>query len=167
MKRVACALPLLAVALVAQPVSAEEEALATFKSLKPSVALELAVATLEACRAGGYQVAVAVVDRSGVTQVILRDQLAGPHTPDTARRKAWTAASFRTDTQSMVEVTRSGQPQAGARDIEQALMIGGGVPIDAAGSLVGAVGVSGAPGGAIDHDCALVGIEAVEDALLF
>jgi uncharacterized protein GlcG (DUF336 family) len=141
--------------------------LTTFRALKPALAQSLALATLEACRNGGYQVAVAVVDRSGVTQVILRDQLAGPHTPETARRKAWTAASFRTDTLAMVEVTRSGQPQAGARDIDQALMIGGGVPIDAGGFLVGAVGVSGAPGGEIDHECALVGIEAIEERLLF
>jgi len=163
----ALVLPLVLPLVVALSAYAEEEALTTFRALKPAVAQELALATLEACRKGGYQIAVAVVDRSGVTQVILRDQLAGPHTPETARRKAWTAASFRTDTLAMVEVTRSGQPQAGARDIDQALMIGGGVPIDAGGFLVGAVGVSGAPGGEIDHECALVGIEAIEERLLF
>jgi len=75
-----------------------EEALISFKVLSPAAALELAQATLEACRNEGYQVAVAVVDRFGITQVILRDRYAGPHTPETARRKAWTAVSFRTDT---------------------------------------------------------------------
>jgi len=148
-------------------VADDEEALATFQVMKPSVALELAQATLESCREGGYQIAVAIVDRFGITQVILRDQLAGAHTPETARRKAWTAVSFRTDTQSMADVTQAGQPQSGVRFVEQALMIGGGVPIDAAGSMVGAVGVSGAPGGQIDHDCALAGIEAVEEKLMF
>jgi len=74
----------------------EEEALATFKVLKPDVALELAQATLKACRDAGFQVAVAVTDRTGATQGILRDQLAGTHTSETARRKAWTAANFRT-----------------------------------------------------------------------
>ncbi len=56
-----------------------EEALISFKVLSPAVALELAQATLEACRNQGYQVAVAVVDRFGTTQVILRDRYAGPH----------------------------------------------------------------------------------------
>ena len=164
-----CVFALFGLALSVQSLAQtdDEEALATFKVMKPAVALELALAAMQSCRDGGYQIAVAVVDRLGVTQVMLRDQFAGAHTPETARRKAWTAASFRTDTQSMVEVTRAGEQQAGVRFVEQALMIGGGVPVDAGGSLVGAVGVSGAPNGPIDHDCAVAGIEAVEDKLMF
>ena len=146
---------------------AEDEALVSFKVMTPEVALELAQATLNDCRKRGFQVAVSVVDRFGVLQVTLRDRFAGPHTPETARRKAWTAVSFRTDTQSMVEVTQAGQPQAGVRQVTGALMIGGGVPVEAAGSLVGGVGVSGAPGGDLDDACARVGIEAVEDKLAF
>ncbi len=138
-----------------------EEALITFKVLSPAVALELAQATLEACRNQGYQVAVAVVDRFGTTQVILRDRYAGPHTPETARRKAWTAISFRTDTLEMTRLTQAGQEQSGA------LLSGGGVPVEAAGSLVAGVGVSGAPGGPADDACARVGIEAIEDKIAF
>jgi uncharacterized protein GlcG (DUF336 family) len=144
-----------------------DEALATFKVLKPETALELAKATLEDCRARGYQTAVAVVDRFGVVQVILRDILAGPHTPETARRKAWTAVSFRGDTLEMSEVTAYNQPQSGARHVDQALMIGGGVPVEAAGSMVGGIGVSGAPGGALDDECARAGIAAIADSLDF
>jgi uncharacterized protein GlcG (DUF336 family) len=77
------------------PVRAEE-ALVASKSLSPELALDLARATLDSCRTRGYQVAVAVVDRFGVTQVMLRDRFAGPHTPSTASGKAWTAASFKT-----------------------------------------------------------------------
>ena len=117
----------------------EEDALVTFKAMKPELALQLAQATLDACRKAGYQVAVAVVDRLGVTQVILRDRLAGAHSPDTARRKAWTAASFRTDTLSMMEETQSGKPQSGVRFVAEAMMIGGGIPVTAAGSLMLAV----------------------------
>ncbi len=146
---------------------AEEEALSTFKALKPNVALELAQATLNACRKGGFQIAVAVTDRAGVTQVILRDQLAGAHTPETARRKAWTAASFRTDTLSMVEETQAGKAQSGVRFVSNALMLGGGIPVTADGSMVGAVGVSGAPSGEQDHQCAEAGIAAIEDRLMF
>jgi uncharacterized protein GlcG (DUF336 family) len=144
-----------------------DDALVSFKMMTPETALELAKATLEDCRERGYQTAVAVVDRSGVVQVILRDLLAGPHTPETARRKAWTAVSFRASTLEMVEVTAYDQPQFGARHVDQALMIGGGVPVQAAGSMVGAVGVSGASGGQLDDACARAGIEAIADSLEF
>ena len=144
-----------------------DDALTSFKMMTPETALELAKATLEDCRERGYQTAVAVVDRSGVVQVILRDLLAGPHTPETARRKAWTAVSFRASTLEMTEATAYNQPQSGARHVDQALMIGGGVPVQAAGSMVGAVGVSGAPGGQLDDDCARAGIEAIADSLEF
>jgi hypothetical protein len=78
--------------------SGAQEALVTYKSLSPELALDLARAALGECRKRGYQAAVAVVDRFGVTQVMLRDRFAGAHTPATAAGKAWTAASFRTNT---------------------------------------------------------------------
>ncbi len=143
------------------------DALATFKILTPETALVLAKATMADCRTRGYQTAVAVVDRFGGVQVILRDLLAGPHTTETARRKAWTAANFRTDTLQMAEATAYNQPQFGVRHVDQALMVGGGVPIQAAGSLVGAVGVSGAPGGQLDDECARAGIAVIADSLEF
>ena len=89
---------------------------------------------------------MAVVDRMGNMQVMIRDRFAGAHTPDTARRKAWTAASFRTNTTDLLDISGPGQPQAGLRDITGALALGGGILIEAGGSLVGAIGVSGAPG---------------------
>lgn len=167
MKTLFFTLGLLVMTLGPLSVSAEEEALVAFKSMKPELALQLAQATLNACRKSGFQVAVAVVDRDGITQVIIRDQLAGAHTPDTARRKAWTAASFRTDTLSMMEETQAGKPQSGVRFVTEAMMIGGGIPVTAAGSLIGAVGVSGAPGGEQDHTCAQAGIDAIADSLAF
>ncbi len=144
-----------------------EEALISFKVLSPAVALDLAQATLDACRDQGYQVAVAVVDRAGTTQVILRDRYAGPHTPETARRKAWTAVSFRTDTLELTRLTQAGLEQSGVRHVPGAMLIGGGVPVEAAGSLVAGVGVSGAPGGPADDACARAGIEAIEDKIAF
>jgi uncharacterized protein GlcG (DUF336 family) len=142
-----------------------QESLVTFRSLSPDVALEAAQAALESCRAENFQVAVAVVDRMGVTQVVLRDRFAGPHTPDTAQRKAWTSVSFRADTLSLADNTESHSPQSGARFIEQALMIGGGVPVVVSGSIVGGIGVSGAPSGEADHACAQAGIDAVIEDL--
>ena len=148
-------------------VAADDEALVSFKVMTPETAMELAQATLADCRKRGFQIAVAVVVRFGVMQVMIRDRFAGPHTPETARRKAWTAVSFRTDTSSMVALTKAGEPQAGVRQVPNALMIGGGVPVEAGGSMVGAIGVSGAPGGDLDDACARVGIEAIDDKLAF
>jgi uncharacterized protein GlcG (DUF336 family) len=157
----------LAVALfLAAPVRAQD-ALVTYKSLSPELALDLARAALGECRKRGYQTAVAVVDRFGVTQVMLRDRFAGAHTPGTAAGKAWTAASFRTNTTDLVASTQPTMPQAALRNLPGAVVLGGGLIIEAGGSLVGAVGVSGAPGGDADDACAKAGIEAVRDRLDF
>ncbi len=129
--------------LFAAPAAAEEHALVVFKVLSPEAALTVSRAALEDCREKGFQVAVAVVDRFGVVQVIQRDRFAGAHTIETARRKAWTAVSFRVDTMEMAALTASGEESSGARHIPGALMLSGGVLIEAAGSTVGAVGVSG------------------------
>ena len=140
-----------------------QEVLVSFRSLAPDVALKMAQASLERCREDGFQVSVAVVDRFGVTQVVLRDRFAGPHTPDTATRLAWTAVSFREDTLSLASATDS--PQAGARHIDNVLMIGGGIPVTAAGSIVAGIGISGTPSGDANHACAQAGIDAVAASL--
>jgi uncharacterized protein GlcG (DUF336 family) len=141
--------------------------LMTYKSLAPSTALELAQAALADCQMRGYQVAVAVVDRFGVVQVMLRDRYAGPHTPPTASGKAWTAATFRSSTSDLFAISQPGMMQAGIRNLPGAVIIGGGLVLEAGGSLVGAIGVSGAPGGDADEACARAGIDAIKDKLDF
>lgn len=165
MVRTLAATALLALGLAAPAQAQDTEALVTFQVLAPKLAAELAMVTLDTCNERGFQVAVAVVDRFGVPQAMLRDRFAGPHTPDTATRKAWTAVSFRTGTLELAEVTQPGQPQAGARDITGALMLGGGVLVEVSGQVVGAVGVSGAPSGEEDAACAEAGIEAIAGEL--
>ena len=108
-----------------------------------------------------------VVDRFGVAQVMLRDRFAGPHTVSTAQGKAWTAASFRTSTSELNSISQPGMMQAGIRSLPGAVIIGGGLTVEAGGSLLGAIGVSGAPGGDADEACAKAGIEAVRDKLDF
>jgi uncharacterized protein GlcG (DUF336 family) len=157
----------LAVLLFAGAPARAQDALVTYKSLSPEIALELASTALADCRQRGYQVAVAVVDRFGVTLVVLRDRFAGPHTPSTAAGKAWTAVSFRTNTTDLVAATQPTAPQAGVRDLPGAVILGGGVMVQAGGSLVGAIGISGAPGGDADDACAKAGIAAVQDKLDF
>ena len=143
------------------------EGTVTFEVLTPEAALQAARAALENCRASGYQVAVAVVDRFGGVQVVLRDQLASPRTVNTAVGKARTAAGFRTNTSEMVSITAEGNPQAGIRHLPGVIVIGGGLLIEAAGSLVAGIGVSGAPGPHLDDACAQAGIDNIEDLLEF
>lgn len=152
--------------LLALPAYAQD-GLVTYKSLSPEVALDLARAALAACRERGFQVAVAVVDRFGVTQVVLRDRFAGAHTVPTATGKAWTAVTFRTSTTEIAGISQPGMPQAGLRGLPGVVVIGGGMVVEAGGSLVGGVGVSGAPGGEADEACAQAGIEAVRDKIEF
>jgi uncharacterized protein GlcG (DUF336 family) len=154
-------------ALLACVPARAQEGLVTYKAMTPEIALDLARAALADCRQRGFQVAVAVVDRFGVTQVVLRDRFAGPHTPATAAGKAWTAVSFRTNTSELVAATPPGTPQAGVRDLPGAVILGGGIMVQAGGMLVGAVGVSGAPGGDADDACAKAGIAAIQDKIEF
>ena len=142
---------------------------ATFqtRSLTPETALVAAQAALEACRKQGYQVAVAVVDRAGLLQVLLRDRFAGPHTVEVAGNKAWTAVSFRTSTLALMAETQAGRPMSGIRSVPRMLAVGGGLMIEGGGAILGAIGVSGAPGGEADDVCASAGIKAIADAVEF
>ena len=151
---------------LATPAQAEQKALIEFKVMTLETALDLARATLSDCRKRGYQVAVAVVDRFGNLQVALKDRFAGPHTPDTARRKAWTAISFGTDTLALAELTQPGRLESGIRSVTGVMVLPGGVPVQAAGSMVGGVGVSGASP-EMDDACARAGIEAITEKLEF
>ena len=139
----------------------------TVRVLTPETALKAAQAALKKCRDSGYQIAVAVVDRFGQPQVMLRDRYAGPHTPDTAIRKAFTAVSFRTGSGELARLIRSGQLEPGLAQLPHTAMIAGGIMIEAGGSLLGGIGVSGAPGGERDDECARAGIDAIRDKLDF
>jgi len=156
---------LLALLLFALQPAVAAEATYTVKVLTPETALKAAQAALARCRASGYQVTVAVTDRMGVVQVLLRDRFAGPHTVDMASAKAYTAVSFRTNTTELAESTQPGKPSSGIRTRPGVAAVGGGLMIEAGGTLLGAIGVSGAPGGKEDDACAAAGISAVRDDL--
>jgi uncharacterized protein GlcG (DUF336 family) len=154
--------------LALAPIAAQaQQGTFTTKSMTPETALSAARAALEHCRKAGYQVAVAVVDRSGVPQVMLRDRFAGTHTVKIAIDKAWTAASFKIPTSDLAKETQAGMPMSGLRSHPRVLAIAGAQPIEAGGSLLGAIGVSGAPGGEADDACAAAGIKAIADAIEF
>ncbi len=151
----------------AQTANTNEQATLAFRTLTPETALKAAQAALKKCRDSGWQAAVVVADRSGTPIVMLRDRFAGAHTPETATGKAWTAVSFRTPTTELAKQTQPGQAASGIRHLPRVVAVGGGLTIDAAGQVLGGIGVSGAPGGDNDDTCARAGIAAVSDALEF
>jgi uncharacterized protein GlcG (DUF336 family) len=146
---------------------ADDNAIVVYKSLSPETALEAARAALKQCRADGFQVAVAVVDRFGQPQVMLRDRYAGLPAAETATSKAYTALSFRAATSDLAKSIRSGQLDAGLARLPHVAMLAGGLMIEAGGSLLGGIGVAGAPGGDKDEACAKAGLDAIRDRIDF
>ena len=154
-------------ALSAPPAMADDGAIVTYKSLSPETALAAAQAALKKCRDNGFQVAVVVVDRAGQSQVMLRDRFAGQLAIDTATGKAYTALSFRSPTSDLARQVKAGQMDAGLSRLPHVAMLAGGLPIEAAGTLLGGIGVSGAPGGDKDEECAKAGLGAIRDRIDF
>jgi uncharacterized protein GlcG (DUF336 family) len=151
----ACAMP-----------AAAQQGTFTVKMMTPETALKAADAALKACRAEGYQVAVAIVDRAGTLQSLIRDRFAGPHTVEIATNKAWTAVTLRQDTLGLARFSESGE-MSGLRHFPRIVAVGGGIAVEAGGGILGGIGVSGAPGGAADAKCAQAGIDAIVDDLEF
>jgi uncharacterized protein GlcG (DUF336 family) len=124
----------------------------------------IAMAAADACRRQGYQVAVAVTDRSGQLIAFARDPLAGPHTVAIAQRKAYSAATYQTATSRLADRSELAATPG-------VFLVGGGVPVSVGGHFYGAVGVSGAPrrerSGDNDEACARAGIESVRESLEF
>lgn len=163
MKRTALAALLAGGSILSGPALAED--IIKVRLMGSDLAADIARATVLDCREKGYQVGVVVLDRAGDTMASQRDTFARRHTLEIAARKAGL---------SIMSGIASGEMRSGREDIRPELnhiqgiiVMEGGIPIRAAGSLVGAVGVSGAPGGDIDADCANAGIAAVQDRLDF
>ncbi len=154
---------LLAFALpAAAQTTGKQPVLISIKRMSLDTALKAAQAAIEACRKAGVQVAVTVIDRSGDAQVVLRDVLAADLALKVSQAKAYAAVSFVTPTAQLEGRFSApfGPPSVGG------VVIGaGGLPIQAGGELVGAIGVSGAPSGQIDERCARAGYEAISEDL--
>jgi uncharacterized protein GlcG (DUF336 family) len=119
-------------------------------------------ASLDACTKDGYRVSVSVVDRAGILRALTRGDGAGSHTVDSSRKKAYTAASFRRPTTELAELVNKAPVLQGLREInDQVLMLGGGLPIEIGGEIVGGIGVGGAPGAHLDDACAQAGLDAI------
>jgi len=153
----------LALLLGAGPAPAGDVVQARLMTLE--LAADIARGAVEACRASGYQVAAVVVDRSAVTQVVLRDLHATRFNTEIARKKANAVILGRVSSAEFLH-NRS-DIAAAMNQLQDVLVLKGALPINAAGQLLGAVGVSGAPGGERDEVCARQALEAVAERLEF
>lgn len=144
--------------------TASAQSVVATKQLTIEVADGMAMAAIEQCRKDGFRVSVAIVDRSGNVQALLKDNGAGPHTPDTARRKAYTSASFGVSSAEFAK--RVSNPGAATlKDISEVIALAGALPIRSGNDLLGGIGVGGAPAGEKDEVCANAALQKFADKL--
>ena len=145
-------------------VSAAQAQLVTHRDLSYSVAKSIAEAALDSCEVKGYGESVVVVDRDGEVIVALRGDNAAPHTMENARRKAYTALSFRTSTTEYAKRYASDNPVVRQQvTLPSVIAIPGGLPIKIGDDVIGGVGASGSPG--VDEPCVQAGLDKVADML--
>jgi uncharacterized protein GlcG (DUF336 family) len=149
--------------LATAPVAARD--VITQRTVGMELARDLAQAAVEACRVDGWQVTAVVVNRAGDIQALLRDSLASRYTMQIAQEKAEAvilsgaaSADFRRNRPDI---------RMEMNHVRGILMLEGGVPIRSGGALIGALGVSGAPGGDKDERCALVALDKLQERLEF
>jgi uncharacterized protein GlcG (DUF336 family) len=139
---------------------AEDVPIVSLKRLSMDMAVQVAQGAVEACREKGIQVAATVVDREGTVQAALRDTIAAPITVPISRMKAYTAVNF-----NAVTSTLTMQADTPIGRIDGLLLHPGGIPIQVGGALIAGVGVSGAPSGVTDEECAQAGVDKVMEDL--
>ena len=160
MKRTTLLAALAAVMTVpALPALADMPVIIKIPRLTLEASEKIAQGAIAACRQEGIQIGVTVVDRSGDPMVFMRDTLAPTVTIEISKQKAFTAVNFNAPLSTMED--RFTKPFAVGK-LDGLIFSAGGVPIEAAGNIVGAVGVSGAATGAQDEACARAGIKAVQ-----
>ncbi|MBT2968685.1 MAG: heme-binding protein [Candidatus Thiodiazotropha sp. (ex Ctena orbiculata)] len=142
-------------------VADEDAPSVNLKRLSLESANRIALGAVEACRKKGIQIGVTVVDRDGTVQAVMRDTIAAQITVPISRMKAFTAANFNAAT-SALSKSRADSPIG---RIDGLVFSAGGLPVQAGGQLLGAVGVSGAPSGETDEECAQAGIDTIIDDL--
>jgi uncharacterized protein GlcG (DUF336 family) len=156
-----CSLALLSLGVAALPARAE---LPASKYLPVDVALTVAHGAYEACAQQGYRVSITIVGAEGQTIVAIRGDGTSPHTFENSRRKAYTSRTFRVPSGEIAQRVKD-NPTSGLVHLSNVVAARGALPIKAGDEIVGAIGVSGAPGGEKDEACAKVGIDKVADRL--
>jgi uncharacterized protein GlcG (DUF336 family) len=148
--------------LLSSPANAQ--GVLTERNISLGLAIAIAQSALESCRANGFHVSVTVVDRAGQVRVALRDEGSSPHTLENSQRKAYTARTFRIPSAEFA-TRMAGDPVKAQLVLPGVIALAGALPIKVGDDIIGAVGVSGAPGGEKDEACAKAGIDKVADQL--
>jgi uncharacterized protein GlcG (DUF336 family) len=133
--------------------------------ISADLANQAVAAVVAKCASQGYAETGALVDADGVQLAVLRGDRAGAHTLDSAYAKAYTAASFKTDTTALVERSKTVPVLANLFKLPHLLLLGGGIVIKLGDEVVGAIGAAGAPGGDLDDACAHAGLDKIKDQL--
>jgi uncharacterized protein GlcG (DUF336 family) len=155
----------MAIAGLASALPAQADAqLLTQKSLSAGMAMTIAQTALETCTRQGYQVSVHVLGRNGEVLVAVRGDGASPHTMENSQRKAYTSRTFRISSGEFAQRVKD-NPTLGAVHLTGIIAAQGALPIKIGDEVIGAVGVSGAPGGEKDEACAKTGIDKIADQL--
>ena len=160
--------PLLAVALatLGLPLSGHAEGLMPTHRVSAELASQAAAEVVASCAKQGYAETAVVVDADGVRQAVLRGDRAGSHTLDSAYDKAYTAASFKTDTSALFERSKTVPGFANLfTQLPHLMLFGGGIVIKVGDEVVGAIGGAGAPGANLDDACARAGLDKIRDQL--
>lgn len=156
---------LLGLCLIATPLYAgkgHDIDLDSMQVLPLKFALIAAAEAQSVCEDQGFRVSAAVVDRGGLVKAHVRGDGSGPHTLESARKKAYTSASLGSPTSALVDVVVNNPATEGLRDMnDDILILGGGLPIVVDDEIVGGIGVGGAPGGNLDEACAQAGIDRI------
>ena len=155
----------LAVILAGAPCFANAQAVLTQRTISFDAALEAATAALDACRKNGYKVTVTVLDNRGGTKVILHDDGANPHTIENSMRKAYTSLTSGRTSGEYGKANVANPQSVGALHLDRITTLEGALPIKAGNDVIGAIGVSGAPGGDKDAVCSQAGIDRIAKGL--
>ena len=150
----------LASALAVGLIATADAQLLTHKDLSLSMATTIAQGAIDACKAQGYNVSAHVVGREGQVIVGLRNEKAGLATYENSMKKAFTARTLRMPSGQFVNNIK-GNPTAGQLFLTNIVPAQGALPIMVGNETIGAIGISGAPGGDKDEACAKVGIDKV------
>jgi len=137
----------------------------TERNISLPLALNIANAAMAACKADGYDVTAAVVDRAGDLKVLLRADTANPHNADLARRKAYTSRTFKVPSMDVAKRTNGPTDLSGQRFLVDIIPLGGGVPINVGNDTIGALGISGSPTQEADEKCANAALASVAASL--
>jgi len=153
-----------AIGLVCALASSASAQLLNEKSLSAEMAVTIAQTALETCTKQGYHVSVHVLGRNGEIIVAVRGDGAPPHTMENSQRKAYTARTFRIPSGEFAQRVKD-NPSISAVHLSGIIAAQGALPIKVGDEVIGAVGVSGAPGGEKDEACAKAGLDKVADQL--